>query len=106
MRIGQYTIKGRLVQQPNENLRRLIDYTRWMEVGEYITDVVVLVDPTTTPPFQITNIVIDPEGQKIAYYASGGVDGEDYTATFRVTTSVNQTREDEILFGVREIVSG
>lgn len=106
MRIGQYTKKGRMVQQPGENLRRLINYTRWMETGEFITEVETEVDNVTSPAFVISNVVIDPDGQKIAYYASGGVDGEDYTVTFRVTTSVGQTREDEILFGVREVLRG
>lgn len=106
MRIGQYTKIGRITQQPNENLRRLIDYTRWLEVGEYITLVSVSIDQDTSPPFVISSIVIDPDGGKIAYYASGGVDGEDYTATFSVTTSVDQTKEDEVLFGVREVNRG
>lgn len=106
MRIGQYTVKGRVVQQPAERLRRLINYTRWMETGENILTVAVAVVPATSPAFVIDNVVIDPDGQKIAYFASGGVDGEDYTGTFTVTTSVSQVREDEILFGVREVLRG
>ena len=106
MRIGEYTLKGRVVQQPGENIRRLIDYTRWMETGEIILSVSVSVLPATSPSFVITNLVIDPDGQKVAYFASGGVDKEDYTATFVVTTNVTQTREDEILFGVREVLRG
>jgi len=106
MRIGEYTLKGRVHQQPNEDRRRLIDYTRWMEEGEFITNVAVSVDLSTDPAFVIDRIVIDPEGQKIAYFASGGVDGEDYTATFTVTTSVTQVREDEVAFGIREILRG
>jgi hypothetical protein len=106
MRIGAYTIKGRIVQQPGENLRRLIDYDRWLEEGEVITAVATSIDNATSPPLAVTNIVIDPDGNRIAYYISGGADGEDYTVTFSVTTSVNQTREDELLVGVREVLRG
>lgn len=106
MRLGQYTVKGRVIQQPGENIRRLVNYTRWMEEGEYITAVSASVEPVTSPEFEVTNIVIDPDGQKIAYYASGGVDKEDYTITFSVTTSVGQVREDEMLIGVREVQRG
>lgn len=106
MRLGTYTKLGRVVQQPNENIRRLAKYDQWLEEGERITDVTVSVSPTTTPPFVINNIVIGPDNDRFAYYASGGVDGEDYTATFTITTSAGQTREDEILFGVKEISRG
>lgn len=106
MRLGRYSKQGRVVQQPNENLRRLIKYDRWLEEGERITNVVATVEPATTPAFQINTIVIGPDADRFAYYATGGVDGEDYTVTFAITTSIAQTREDEVLFGVREVRRG
>lgn len=106
MRIGAYTLRGRFVQQPEETRRRLINYASWLEEGETIRTVTVAVDNTTTPAFQITSVVIGPDGDRIAYYASGGVDGEEYTATFTVTTSAGQTREDEVMFHVKEIRRG
>lgn len=106
MRLGRFTKLGRVVQQPSERIRRLYIATKWLETGEIITDVDVDISPTTDTPFVVDDIVIDPEGQKFAYYASGGEDGEDYTATFTITTSVGQTREDEILFGVKEVPRG
>lgn len=106
MRIGRYSKLGRVVQQPNENKRRLLNYSRWLEEGERITDVSVVVTPTTDTPFEVDSIVIGPDADRFAYYAHGGEDGEDYTATFTITTSVGQTREDEVLFGVKEIDRG
>lgn len=106
MRIGRYTKLGRVVQQPNENLRRLAKYDAWLEPGEVIEQVAVSILPVTVPPFVVDTIVIGPDGDRFAYYAHGGVDGEDYVATFTITTSVEQVREDEILFGVREIQRG
>lgn len=107
MRIGTYTLKGRFTQQPNENIRRLFDYSRWLEEGETLLSVTAAVSPTTSPALSVTNIVIDPdEGRKAAYYTSGGVDGEEYTVTFTATTSIAQTREDEVLVAIREILRG
>jgi hypothetical protein len=106
MRLGTYSKLGRIVQQPNENIRRLVKYNQWLEEGERITDVSVSISPTTDPAFVINNIVIGPDSDRFAYYASGGVDGEDYTATVTITTSAGQTREDELLFGVKEISRG
>jgi hypothetical protein len=97
---------GRIVQQPNENIRRLVKYDRWLEEGERIVGVVATVLPVTSPPFVVDTIVIGPDSDRFAYYAHGGVDGEDYTATVTITTSVGQVREDELLFGVKEIVRG
>jgi hypothetical protein len=106
MRLGRYSKMGRIVQQPNENIRRLVSYSQWLEEGERITDVTITVAPVTDPPFVCDTIVIGPDADKFAYYASGGVDGEDYTATITITTSVAQVREDELLFGVKEIDRG
>lgn len=106
MRIGRYSLLGRVVQQPSENIRRLIKYNQWLEEGERITAVTAAVDVTTVPAFEVHSIVIGPDADRFAYYTRGGVDGEDYTVTFTITTSVAQTREDELLFGVREVRRG
>lgn len=106
MRLGRYSLLGRVVQQPNENIRRLIKYDQWLEDGERITAVTAAVSPTSSTPFEVHTIVIGPDSDRFAYYTRGGVDGEDYTVTFTITTSVGQTREDEMLFGVREVARG
>jgi hypothetical protein len=106
MRIGRFTKAGRVVQQPGERIRRLFKYDRWLEDGERITAVAASIDETTTPPLVVDGIVIGPDADRFAYYTSGGVDGDDYVITFTITTSVGQTREDELLVGVREIARG
>lgn len=106
MRIGRYTLAGRVVQQPGERIRRLVKYDRWLEAGERITNVAVAIDNTETTPLVVDGIVIGPDSDRFAYYTSGGEDGEDYTVTFTITTSVGQTREDELLIGVQEIQRG
>lgn len=94
---------GRYKQQPGESLKRIIDYTTWLEDTEEITQVAVKsITPETDTPFQCTSIVIDPDGKKFAYYTTGGEDGETYELQFSVTTQT-QTREDEIEFDVEEL---
>jgi hypothetical protein len=106
MRIGDYTMLGRFVQSPNADRRRLINCAPWLSEGERVVLVSAAVDNATAPPFVIDRMVIDPEGQKFSYHASGGVLGEEYIATFTVTTSVGQVREDEVRFQVVEVRRG
>lgn len=106
MRIGTYTLVGRFVQQPGEEIRRLIRYTDWLEEGETIQTVAASIDNATTPPLVVDTLLIDPDGDRIAFNASGGVDGEEYTVTFTITTSAGQTREDEVQIYVKEVRRG
>jgi hypothetical protein len=83
-----------------------VKYDRWLEEGERIINVTTAILPVTAPPFAVTNVVIGPDGDRFAYFTSGGVDGEDYVVTITITTNVDQVREDELLFGVREVRRG
>lgn len=94
---------GRYTQQPGENLKRLVDYDVWLEDDEEIDEVVVAVTPVTVPPFIVSNILVDDEAKKFAYYAGGGVSGTEYEVEFTVTTNIDQTRQDEVEFEVEEI---
>lgn len=106
MRLGRYTKAGRVVQQPGERIRRLFRLDQWLEEGERILTVTAAVDNDTDTPLVVDDIVIGPDSDRFAYYVSGGEDGEDYVVTFTITTSIGQTREDELLIGVREIARG
>lgn len=80
----------------------MIDYSRWLDEGETVKSVEVSVTPETSPAFEIHTLAVSPEGDKLAYYARGGVDGEEYTATFTVTTSLRQAWPHDVRFAVRE----
>ena len=94
---------NRYRQQPGENLKRLIDYTDWLEEDEVIVTVDVTISPTTDTPLVVDSALIDDEGKKFAYYTSGGEDGTDYTITFALATNAAQVREDEVEIDVEEI---
>ncbi len=97
---------ARYKQQPGERLKKIIDLTKWLEESEEIESVTVkAVTPTTTTPFEVSSIVIDPDGKKFAYWITGGEDGETYTVEFTISTQT-QVREDEIEVDVEEISNG
>lgn len=102
MRVGSGTLLGRYVQRPSDSLRRLLDYSKWLADGETVTAIAVTVTPATDTLFAVGTFVIGPDGQKVAYYASGGEDGEEYFADFKVTTTVRDSWTHTVRFAVRE----
>lgn len=93
---------GRYTQQPGERLKRLLDYTAWLETSELIESVTAEITPATSTPLVVTSIVVDPAGKKFAYYAAGGEDGETYEIKFSINTQT-QLKQDEIEIDVEEI---
>lgn len=95
---------GRYRQQPGDKLKRVVDYTHWLEPGETILSVVVKsITPATDNPLLCPMVIVDPAAnRKFAYYLTGGESGISYTVTFTVTTQT-QIREDEIEVDVEEI---
>jgi len=96
-------ILGRYKQRPYDKRKRGIDYTDFLISGETIAEIVsVTIAPTTTTPFVVDQMTIDPAGLLIAYYAGGGESPNEYSAKIRVRTSLNQYREDEVFFEVED----
>jgi hypothetical protein len=105
VRIGSYSLIGRYTQSAGADRRRLVLANSWLETGETITSVTASVD-NSAGGFAIDRIVVGPDGDRFAYYASGGTEGEEYVVTFTVTTSAGQTREDEVQIAVVEVRRG
>lgn len=97
MRLARYK------QQPRENKRYCIGYTSWLATAETLTNLQVIVSPTTSPVLAITDAVIDPDGKNVIFFAGGGVDGTEYTVEILATTSEGQVKEDEVLFAIEEV---
>lgn len=96
------SILGRYKQQPGEKRKRGIDYTEFLEDGETVSTVTAAVTPVTSPVFAVSNIVIDPDGKKFAYFVEGGLTNNTYMVELTVTTSLGQILEDEIEIEVEE----
>ena len=94
-------------QQPGESKQRNIDGSRWLKTGETFVSVVTSSELASGDaddsgnPFTITGAVV-ASGTLITYFAAGGADSNNYKATFKITTTVPQLREDEVMFRIRE----
>lgn len=100
------SLSARFTQGPQEVKRYLLDYTLFLSSGESVTGVTVTItnlqQPPVGAPLVVNNIVLGPGGLQCVFFASGGVDGQAYEATFLATTSVGQVLEDVVEFDIAE----
>lgn len=94
---------GRYKQQTGERRKRGIDFDRFLEDGETITDVDTAVTPATDTPLVVDDVTIDSDGRDFVYFVSGGEDNTEYTIEFSVTTSGGQTLENEVEIEVEDV---
>ena len=90
-----------LDKQPAEKKLERLSYDGWLYSGETLADIQLFVDPTG----DAEDLVADEatvEGSMAQLMLSKGIDGEDYTVTIRVTTSLGQIKEDELMVRVLE----
>lgn len=104
-------ILQRYHQQPSENLRRQLDYSRWLASAETLSTVDFTIEETrpegsdpATNPFTVSNSGFDPETQtKLIFFAGGSITGSQVLLTIKVTTSAAQVKEDEIVYAITEV---
>lgn len=92
---------GRFVKTPGERKRYSIDYYDWLDQGERIFGVTFqtyIPDELEVDAFQI-----DPDGTRVIFFVSGGLDDVLYTVNVKMTTTGGQIKEDELLFVVEAI---
>jgi len=98
-------LSARFNQSPNEVKRYLLDYTLDLAVGETVISAAApTVVPTpgqvASPPLVVNNVVIGPGNLQVAFFVSGGVNGNYYEVQFLTTTSLGQVREDVVAFNI------
>lgn len=93
---------GRFRQQPSENRRYFVNYAAALQEAETVTNVVTVIDTVTVPPLAISNVTIAADGKSVTLFVGGGLDGNVYKVTLRVTTSSGQVFEDEVEYIVEE----
>jgi hypothetical protein len=89
-------------QTPLEQKIYTVDYSDWLSTGEMINFATINVAPVTTPPFVVSNLAYSTDRTQLSFYASGGQDGERYTAEIIMTTTLQQTKDDHIIYAVKE----
>lgn len=91
------SILGRFVKQPNEILDYDVDYSAWF-VGR--GDTATSISITTDPGIVLNGYSL--VGTIAKAVLSGGVDGEKYKITVRLTTSSGIVREADFSVSVKE----
>lgn len=85
-------------QQPAERLDYDVDYTDWLPSADSLSSATVSVSPS--------GLTIDSpaiNGKFVKLWVSGGSSGAKYKATLTVVTAIGRTKQDEILFTVKDI---
>jgi hypothetical protein len=95
MALGQYT------KTPGERKRYSVDYYDWLDQGERIFGVTF--ETYVTDGFEVDAFQIDPDGTRVIFFVSGGLDDTAYTVNVKMTTTGGQVKEDEILFVIEAI---
>lgn len=80
-----------------ERRRLRIDYSRWLEDSEELTDFQVTVNPVeTVSPIVLNVAYTDVAHKQLAMFASGGVANTTYTLALVVRTNEGQIKRDDI----------
>lgn len=94
---------AKFVKAPVERKRYQIDYSDWLDTGELVQSIVFTVSPSTgTQPLVVDAYLIGTPATSVAFFANLGDDGVTYTVNVVMTTDGGQTKEDQILFSVRD----
>lgn len=94
---------GRFTKTPTERKRYSIDYAEWLDTGETITAVTFGVTPSTGNMLEVDAYLISTPATSVIFFINFGASGTTYTLDVQITTSGGQTKEDQILFSVKDL---
>lgn len=92
---------GKYFKLPADRKRYTIDYSDWLDAGEFVSTVTFQVIPLDSGPLVIDGIAVNPSPTGVAFFASAGLAGKTYKAIATMTTSAGQIREDVIQYTVK-----
>lgn len=93
MRIGKFR------KAPADRKRYVVDYEDWLNDNELVLTVMVTGD-VPSDNFFVDGYIVDAGGKEIIFFVSGGVSGEEYVVTTKITTDLGQIKEDWVTFVV------
>lgn len=94
---------GRFNQTEVERKRYTIEYEDWLDAAEFLSTVTFVIEDNTVSPVLVVNdITIDIGLTLVAFFVSGGVLNTDYNVYARIVTTNAQTKEDRIVFAIRD----
>lgn len=99
-------ILGKYAKVPLDRKRYKIDYSDWLDTGEFVisaTFQVTLQAGAVSTDMSIDGIAIDPTFKMVYFFANAGLAGVTYKILVTMTTTGAQVREDSIFFVVNKI---
>lgn len=95
-------------QTPDERKQYTVDYTDWLGDGETIsstdlTGIEIIDGDSASDLIVVASSSILTGDKKVAYFIEGGVDGVTYKLHVKITTSTGETKEDVVIYRVRDI---
>lgn len=84
---------------PADRKRYVIDYADWLNEDEEVT----LIEMWGNVPddnFYVDGYVVDSGGKQVIFYVSGGLTDVSYNVFSKITTSLQQVKEDYVTFVV------
>lgn len=91
---------GKVTKYTHERKRYTVAYDEWVDTGETVALVEFSVTGDDANPVAVDAHAISEDGLTVAFFVSGGDDGETYEVLITATTSGGQTKEDTVLFAV------
>jgi hypothetical protein len=92
---------GKFVKSPVERKRYEIDYSEWLDTGETVSTIVFT--PTPAGQLIIDAYSISSSGTSVVFFVNYGNAGISYTVDVLINTSGGQTKEDTIIYSVRNV---
>lgn len=94
---------AKFFKTPAERKRYMLDYSDWLDTSETLSTAIFTVTPTDATPIEVDAYSISSSGTELVFFVNYGTDAVTYTVDVKITTSGGQTKEDQILFLVREL---
>lgn len=88
-------------KDPSALLDYEMDWSAWLAEGETIVSSPLPVVSSSAPALTVGTVSVSG-GTKVRFRIGGGVAGQNYTVTVRITTSIGQIDERSVLYRVRE----
>lgn len=98
---------AKYVQSPDEVKRYSIEYSDWLDTSEILGVVSFDITPVTDPALvvQSSQIVAGDTGalSQMRFFVAGGVANTSYSIVVTAETSGGQTKQDTVLFVIRDV---
>lgn len=86
------------IKSPDEIKRYVLEYSRWLDSGEYVGSVSFTTISSNTGALSFAPDVIGVNDTDIQVLVSGGTIGETYRVRARMTSDSGQVKEDVLEF--------